>query len=323
MRLLIAYDGSTSARVALDNLSRSGLGAEVTATVLSAADVWLEPPPFILVRGFDEEMPARGEQARRQASGALSEARVTADQGARRLRKLFPRWEVECQARAGTPAWEIVQAAAEVRADLIVVGSHGRSGIGQFVLGSVSHAVVEHASCSVHVSRGYNHRLASPPVIVVGIDGSEDADGALRVVEQRAWMEGTSVEVVGALDPVLLSAFGHMIPPLVGWGDAALPPDRDLAEAASAGLEAVVEARAERLRRRGLDAHARVVRGAPTGALLQVAHTTGADCIFLGARGLRRVARFLLGSVSAGVAGRAQCSVEVVRQGPLRMADER
>jgi nucleotide-binding universal stress UspA family protein len=38
-----------------------------------------------------------------------------------------------------------------------------------------------------------------------------------------------------------------------------------------------------------------------------------ADCIFVGARGMGRLERFLIGSVSLGVAARAHCSVEVVR----------
>jgi nucleotide-binding universal stress UspA family protein len=40
-----------------------------------------------------------------------------------------------------------------------------------------------------------------------------------------------------------------------------------------------------------------------------------ADCIFVGSRGRGRLDRFLIGSVSSGVAARAHCSVEVVRTG--------
>ena len=47
--------------------------------------------------------------------------------------------------------------------------------------------------------------------------------------------------------------------------------------------------------------------------LLEEAERWGADCIFVGARGLNRLERLLLGSVSTAVAARARCSVEVVR----------
>jgi len=54
---------------------------------------------------------------------------------------------------AGDPATEIVKAAQEWLADLIVVGSHGRSGMSRIVLGSVAEGVVRHAPCPVLVVR--------------------------------------------------------------------------------------------------------------------------------------------------------------------------
>jgi len=51
----------------------------------------------------------------------------------------------------GRPAEEILAAAARVKADLIVTGSHGRHGAEKFFLGSVSSKVVDHAACSVFV----------------------------------------------------------------------------------------------------------------------------------------------------------------------------
>ena len=55
-----------------------------------------------------------------------------------------------------------------------------------------------------------------------------------------------------------------------------------------------------------------VKEGDPKRVLIEEAEQWGADCIFVGARGLRRLERFLLGSVSTAVAARAHCSVEVV-----------
>jgi nucleotide-binding universal stress UspA family protein len=51
----------------------------------------------------------------------------------------------------GDPAAEIVRVAAEREADLIVVSSHGRTGLGRIIFGSTAEAVVRHASCPVLV----------------------------------------------------------------------------------------------------------------------------------------------------------------------------
>jgi nucleotide-binding universal stress UspA family protein len=54
----------------------------------------------------------------------------------------------------GEPGEAIVAAAESEKADIIVVGSHGRSGVSRFLIGSVSDYVVRHAHCPVMVVRG-------------------------------------------------------------------------------------------------------------------------------------------------------------------------
>ncbi len=52
---------------------------------------------------------------------------------------------------AGDPANEILRAAADWRADLLVMGSHGRDGVMRVLLGSVAEKVMRHATCPVLV----------------------------------------------------------------------------------------------------------------------------------------------------------------------------
>ncbi len=70
----------------------------------------------------------------------------------------------------------------------------------------------------------------------------------------------------------------------------------------------------EKLQDAGLEVSDAVKAGTPWKILVQEVDTWKADCIYVGARGLGMMDRFLLGSVSNSVASRAHCSVEVVRR---------
>jgi len=60
---------------------------------------------------------------------------------------------VETRTIMGDPFWEICQTAEREHADLIAMGSHGRTGLAHVLLGSVAERVVRHASCPVLVAR--------------------------------------------------------------------------------------------------------------------------------------------------------------------------
>jgi universal stress protein A len=60
---------------------------------------------------------------------------------------------VETRVVLGDAVWEICQAVRREQADLIVIGSHGRTGLSHVFLGSVAERVVRHAPCPVLVAR--------------------------------------------------------------------------------------------------------------------------------------------------------------------------
>jgi nucleotide-binding universal stress UspA family protein len=75
-----------------------------------------------------------------------------------RIAAQFPGGAVETLLREGAPASDIVAAAVEWHADLIVVGTHGRGGLGRLVLGSVAETVLREAPCPV-----LTIRVGTPP----------------------------------------------------------------------------------------------------------------------------------------------------------------
>lgn len=64
-----------------------------------------------------------------------------------------PVYDVQTDVRIGMPVQVIVDAAKELQADMIIVGSHGRHGLSKFLLGSVSQEIAAHAPCSVVILR--------------------------------------------------------------------------------------------------------------------------------------------------------------------------
>lgn len=311
MRLLIAYDGSACANEAMEELSRAGLPAEGDALVVAVAEVWVKDPDL-------DKDPVPGEASEAhvmslRARQGLQEAEFHARKAAERFKAMFPNWEVELRVYPDSPTWGVLRAADEWKPDLIVVGSHGRSALGRLIVGSVSLKVLTEATCPVRISRRHADVPGSPIRLVIGVDGTPDSDAAVRCVAGRNWPAGTAVRVVAAVEPSSMPIGVPLNYDVTQWVTEGTVKVREHMEKAGADAVAVLQAA-------GLTADAVVVEGSPVSLILEEARALGADAVFLGARGHRFMERFLLGSVSASVATRAECSVEVVR--PIQYADD-
>jgi nucleotide-binding universal stress UspA family protein len=296
MKALIAYDGSACADAALDDLKRAGLPGEVEAMVVTVAELWPQPPSATfkpILTAATEPLPAPVEAARNLAIAA-----------SQRLQTIFPEWDVCAEALVGSPASAVLIKADEWKPDLIVVGSHGRSALGRFIMGSVSQKIVTEAHCSVRVARGRGTDAGAPARILLGFDSSIDARAAVRTVASRTWPEKSAIRVLAVLAPTISDS------PLLPW----TPEQVARREADAHGwMQKQAEAAVEELRSSGLAATFAIAAGDPKQVLLDEADGWGADCLFIGARGFNRLARFTLGSVATAVASRAHCSAEVVR----------
>jgi len=311
MKILIAYDGSDCAEAALDDLTQAGLPNEAEAIVMSVTEVWLPPPPTssyeIVEQATQVHVPADLKKVYAKGTRAVHEARVLAERGLARVKAGFPNWKVRAEATYGSPAWELVFKADKWKPDLVIVGSHGRSALGRFVLGSVSQRVVTEARCSVRIARGRVEAPGSPVRILIGMDGSPASLAALQAVAERNWPAQSQARVVMVDDPLRATLVGELIPLVAESVAASNRLDRTR-------IREFAEEAAKLVKCKSLHVSAAIEEGDPKHVLPKVADEWGAQCIFVGATGIsNRFKRFLLGSVSAAVAARAHCSVEVVR----------
>ena len=142
---------------------------------------------------------------------------------------------------------------------------------------------------------------------MIGVDGSTEAERAVRAVGERVWPDGTKMLIVSVDDGTSPKRIAAILPAAAG-----LIAGSNEESAARAGVMA--EWAVDELRAIGLDASAAVLKGDPRAVLVGEARRWDADCIFVGPRRFSgAVERLRLGSVSAAVGKNAHCSVEVVR----------
>ena len=134
-RILCATDFSESAEAAWEVAIEL---AKVHRAALVLVHVFVEPPvypempgPSILEIWEEQRQWVVGELDRRASSAAM------------------PAGQVRAVLKTGTPAEGVVEAAAETSADLVVVGTHGRTGLERVFLGSVAERIVRSAPCAV------------------------------------------------------------------------------------------------------------------------------------------------------------------------------
>ena len=299
MRLVIGYDGSPCADAALDDLQRAGLPREGHLLLTMVTEVWLSPLSGIAT----EETPDAAER--------IAKNRQILARAIERLASILPNWEIETLIEAGSPAATILHRAADWGADMIVVGAHGFSRVERFFIGSVSQRVAGDAHCSVRIARGRLEEFENlPSRLVIGIDGSIDSDMATYVVANRHWSNGAEVRLVTSVGPL------HAGYPITTFDEEKALIEKMHAHAARNLRDGAAQQGVS------LTVSSVISFEDPKQAIVHEAESWGADVIFVGSRGHGRLGRFVLGSVSAAVATRAHCSVEIVRRTPTANWEE-
>ena len=146
-RVVLAWDGSSWARRAADLLRTSPIFAGSNVRVVSVTDV--EVPWWT---GFPE---AGSAELMPMYLDAMDASRKQHDELARAMTSELQAAGLTAEAdrRAGDAATEILVAAGAFKADVIVMGTRGRTGLTRLVLGSVARNVLQHATCSVLIVR--------------------------------------------------------------------------------------------------------------------------------------------------------------------------
>jgi len=214
----------------------------------------------------------------------LDEAGRIVDDAVADLGRTWPQIDLTANWIVGTP-WAVLTRAA-TESDLIVVGSHGRRGIGAGLMGSVAADVAQRATCPVVVVRAARDPHGPDQHgVVVGIDGSEASMAATGFAFAAASARRLPLTVVHAVwDP---TTNGYETPDVVD--------------------------KIGSLRQRWpeVGVHARYENGRPARVLTDL--SAEADLLVVGARGCTAATAVLLGSVSRNALQQAPCPVAVVR----------
>lgn len=208
----------------------------------------------------------------------------------------------------GFPDSGLVQAAKQLGAELIVTGSHGRTGVSRWLMGSVAERTVRLSHGAVMVARKGSHSAGGYRRIMVPTDFSDHAREALRAAMVVAASGEAHVELVhfwqlpmvgGGYDPGVDATLGS-----VGGLRDAIESDAD-----ERGKALVAEVSTEHLQ----VSYRTIQAGAAHGIVDRAsAASQPYDLIVLGSHGRQGVRRFLLGSVAETVVRHAPCSVMVV-----------
>jgi Universal stress protein UspA and related nucleotide-binding proteins len=158
-KVLIAYDGSDSAKAAVKDWLGAESAVEGEALVVSVVDLDKTAPAFSYDLGVFGKYVSRRlldetiALMHREKERLETEAKGSTKRAAELVRRNLPGWFVSERTAVGDPAEEILKIAEEWNADLIVVGSRGRSALGRLFFGSVSRKIAEKARCPVRIGQ--------------------------------------------------------------------------------------------------------------------------------------------------------------------------
>lgn len=288
MHILLAIDGSPFSAAAGDLLRRMPMPSTPELTLLTVVDK------------LDDADP----EARQEWQQTLRDsAQQLLTQEAERFTAVG--WTPHTLLREGHAAHEIVEAAGELAADLIAVGSRGLGGVKRFLLGSVSEKVMAYALCSVLIARQPQDRDPEDTALrlLLAFDGSPTATAAVETIAALPLQAHTHIRITTVMELLTYYRMDIVQTTSPSWQAKKQAAQADLERAAQVLRQATPNVSVEL--REGDDI---------SQELLDAATAFRVDLIVMGHKGKSGLERFLLGSVANRVVHHAPCSVWIMRQ---------
>jgi nucleotide-binding universal stress UspA family protein len=302
MKILLPTDGSVYAQTAGELLKRLPLptGIELTLMTVLSQERHVYPDEMLITDETHEMLHQWREAQQTAARQRLErEAEAFVNMG----------WSITTRVVEGHISQQILQAADELKIDLIAVGARGLSAIKRFLLGSVSEKIMRYAPCAVLIARTADEQQSAA--------SDSQSNDTMRILVAY----DTSLAAQAAIDM------------LAGWP---LPPDlqlhlltvltlityyrMDILQQLSTewqeekrAVEADLEHAANRLRRLTPNVTTALLEGTdPSQIIIDAAADFNASLVMLGHTGKRGIERIVLGSVADRVVHHAPCSVLLV-----------
>ena len=223
------------------------------------------------------------------------------------IRKEAAAQNVEVEAlvrRTDQPYKAIIEEAAKMKADVIVMGRRGKAGLEKMLMGSVTAKVIGYAPCKVLVVP--RSASISCKNILIATDGSRYSSAAAAEAIGIAKRCSSNLVVIAAVHPESISSMSPDTGYTQNQQQTIAREEFQRAEKNISGVKGLAE-------KEDIHAEGLIVEGKPYEAITKTAKDKNIDLIVLGSHGRTGISRFLMGSVTERVIGHAESAVLVVK----------
>ena len=289
MKILIAVDDSACSRAVVMETMNLRCPKNTKIRVMSAADVLGDVPSMEGIR-------------RRE----IADKEILVHRIIEKLRLAHPEAVVTGAVMKGYATDEILNTCDEWQPDLLLLGSHGRSGIEYLLLGSVSRTIFLEAPCAVRIvrSKTLEHQESGSCNVIMALDNSEHSKNLIDHALQFPWSANAKFKCIHVVR--------HHVQIEKEKNDATVDAyNIEFVRGTKAWLEVAAQKLNDYFGKPV--AEAQVLEGEPRKVIMDTAKNWPADLIMVGSHGRRGIDRAIIGSVSEAVAMHAPCSVEMTR----------